>query len=109
MMLPANLASEWRQKAKELLRFGANEQALTLQCCADDLEESWRIWQTEPLTLEEAAEESGYSYSSLQKRVALGEIPNVGKSGAPRVQRQRSLSTPVRHSWELIREQSPVS
>ena len=23
--------------------------------------------------------------------------------------RERSLSTPVRHSWELIREQSPVS
>ncbi len=87
-MLPADLASEWRETAKNLLRFGANEQALTLQRCADDLEEWWRIWQTEPLTLEEAAEESGYSYSSLQKKVALGGIPNIGKAGAPRVQRQ---------------------
>ena len=88
LMLPADLASEWRLKAKELHRFGANEQALTLEYCADDLEEAWRIWQTEPLTLEEAAEESGYSYSSLQKRVSDGEIPNIGKAGAPRVQRQ---------------------
>ena len=27
----------------------------------------------------------------------------------PDERRVRSLSTPVRHSWELIREQSPVS
>ena len=88
LMLPTDLASEWRQKAKEFHRFGADEQAMTLECCADDLEEWWRIWQTEPLTLEEAAEESGYSYSSLQKKVVDGEIPNIGKAGAPRVQRQ---------------------
>ncbi len=96
-MISADLASEWRQKAKEFHRFGADEQAVTLECCADDLEEAWRVWQTEPLTLEEAAEESGYSYSSLQKRVALGEIPNIGKPGAPRVQRQHlPRKTPTR-------------
>ena len=31
--------------------------------------------------------ESGYSYSSLQKRVGAGEIPNAGDQGNPRVQR----------------------
>ena len=30
------------------------------------------------------------------------------RMGAPS-ELDRSLSTPVRHSWELIREQSPVS
>ena len=101
LMLPADLASEWRQKAKELHRFGADEQAVTLEYCADDLEQCWRIWQTEPLTLEEAAEESGYSYSSLQKRVALGEIPNIGKPGAPRVQRQDLPRKTPRRRFEL--------
>ncbi len=87
-MIPADLAIAWKEKATELRRFGAEDQAVTLEYCADDLEETWRIWQQEPLTLEEAAEESGYSYSSIQKRVASGEIPNVGQPGAPRVQRQ---------------------
>ena len=88
-MIPVDLAADWRAEANELRRrFGAEEQALTLEACADDLDETWRIWQTEPLTLEEAAEESGYSYSSLEKRVRSGEIPNIGEPGAPRVQRQ---------------------
>ncbi len=87
-MTPADLALAWREKATELRRFGAEDQAFTLEYCADDLEETWRIWQTEPLTLDEAAEESGYSYSSLEKRVRSGKIPNIGKPGAPRVQRQ---------------------
>ena len=87
-MTLAGLPEAWRKKATELRRFGAEDQATTLEYCADDLEEVWRIWQTEPLTLDEAAEESGYTYSSLQKRVASGEIPNIGEPGAPRVQRQ---------------------
>ena len=97
-MTPADLSKAWREKATEFRRFGAEDQAFTLEYCADDLEETLRIWQTEPLTLEEAAEASGYSYSSLQKRVASGEIPNIGEPGAPRVQRQDlPRKTPTRH------------
>ncbi len=87
-MTPADLPIAWREKATEFRRFGAEDQAFTLDNCADDLEEAWLTWQTEPLTLDEAVEESGFTYSSLQKRVASGEIPNVGRPGAPRVQRQ---------------------
>ena len=87
-MSPRDLTRAWRASASELRRFGAVGQATTLEYCADDLEEAWRIWQTEPLTLDEAAEESGYSYSSLEKRVRSGKIPNIGKPGAPRVQRR---------------------
>ena len=36
-----------------------------------------------------------------EKRVLLRHYLEQGMN--------RSLSTPVRHSWELIREQSPVS
>ena len=87
-MILGDLPKAWREKATELRRFGAEDQATTLEYCADDLEETWRVWQEEPLTLDEAAETSGYSYSSLEKRVRSGKIPNVGKPGAPRVQRQ---------------------
>ncbi len=101
LMLPAELASEWRQEAKRLRRFGADDQAVTLEYCADDLEETWRIWQTEPLLLEEAAKESGFSYSSLQKRVSDGEIPNIGKPGQPRVRRQDLPKKAPRQRFEL--------
>ena len=87
-MTPASLSKAWREKATELRCFRAEDQATTLEYCADDLEEAWRIWQTEPLTLDEAVEESGYSYSSLEKRVRSGTIPNIGEPGAPRVRRQ---------------------
>ena len=83
----SRLLEQWRSKAKDLRRYGAAEAAATLETCALELEEEWRIWQTEPLTLEEASEECGYSYSALQKRVAAGEIPNAGDKGNPRVQR----------------------
>ena len=86
-MFPADLPAEWRALALQQRDFGAEPQARTLEWCADRLEEHSLEWQTEPLTLEEAAEESGYSYSSLQQKVASGEIPNVGEIGKPRVRR----------------------
>lgn len=71
----------------DLRRYGATEAASTLEACADDLEGAWRVWQTEPMTLEEAAAESGYSYSTIQQKVAAGEIPNIGDKHRPRVRR----------------------
>ena len=85
-MYPANLPAEWREKGKGLRRFSEGA-AAAFKECADDLDQAWRIWQEEPLTLDEAAEESGYTYSSLQQKVAAGEIPNIGDKGRPRVRR----------------------
>lgn len=83
-----DLPNRWRSKAAELRRYGADEAAATLEQCADDLEEEWRVWQTEPLTLDEAAVESGYSRSSFERWIASGEIPNAGAEGSPRVRRR---------------------
>ena len=46
-----------------------------------------RVSEISTSTLEQAAVESGYSYSALQKMVADGELMNVGKKGAPRIRR----------------------
>lgn len=81
------LATEWRTRAIALRRYAAEPQAVALEACAEELEERLREWQSEPLTLEAAADESGYSYSALQQKVAAGEIPNVGDKGRPRVRR----------------------
>ena len=81
------LTTEWKAHAAALRRYGAESEARALEACAAELEERLRDWQTEPLTLEAAAVESGYSYSSLQQKVAGGEIRNVGGKGRPRLRR----------------------
>ena len=100
-MTPADLPAEWRAKASELRRFGAEEAASALECCADDLEDYWRTWQTEPLTIEEAEAETGYAYSTLQQKVASGEIPNIGEPGRPRVRRADLPRKAPRQRFEL--------
>ena len=38
----------------------------------------------EALTLAEAAEIAGYSYSHIESLVRVGELPNAGERGRPR-------------------------
>ena len=84
---PHRLPDRWRSKADELRKLGANSQAQALEWCAGELEQAWRVWELEELTLQEASEDSGYSYSALEKMQRRGDLPNVGKPGAPRVRR----------------------
>ncbi len=51
------------------------------------MEAALREQALEALTLNEASEESGYSYSALQKMVADGKLPNLGDRNRPRVRR----------------------
>ncbi len=83
----ALLASQWRDEADTLRRRGAEVQAVALESCADELEAAHREQALEALTLNEASQESGYSYSALQKKVASGELPNMGTKNCPRVRR----------------------
>jgi hypothetical protein len=83
----AELATRWRAEAALLRRRGAELQAVTLESCAVELEAHEREQALEALTLERAAQESGYSYSALQKLVATGTLANVGRAHAPRVRR----------------------
>ncbi len=81
------LAQRWREDATLLRRRGAVAQAATLESCASELEEEGRRSSFEAITLQQAADESRYSYSALQKMVATGRIPNVGGPHRPRVRR----------------------
>lgn len=82
------LASTWRQRAEEERDLGAEAQARTLEWCADQLESRAREWENEKLTLEAAADESGYSRDHLSRLIAEEVLPNAGKSGAPRIRRR---------------------
>ena len=83
----AVLASRWRTDAETLRARGAPQQADALANCADELEAALREHDLEALTLNEAAQESGYSYSTLQKKVARGELSNMGTKNCPRIRR----------------------
>ncbi len=82
-----DLAAQWREEAAVLHRRGADAQALVLEQCADELEAALWEHDLEAVTLNEASQESGYSYSTLQKKVASGELPNMGTKNCPRVRR----------------------
>lgn len=83
-----NLAARWRADALVLRKYMAESQAELLERCADEMEAAEASRQLEAVTLEEAVELSGYSYSHLQHLVADGTIENVGKKGAPRIRRE---------------------
>ena len=82
-----SLSASWRTEAELFRRRGMGESGRLMESVAEDLEARLREWELEALSLEAAAEESGYSYSSLQQKVAKGELPNAGGKGSPRVRR----------------------
>lgn len=85
---PASLPAAWRHDAARFRGYGPSAQADVLEACAVQLEAAIREHDLEALTLEQAENESGYSYSALQKMLASGELENVGGKGKPRVQRK---------------------
>src|SRR5690348_16569017 len=85
---PVGLATRWRADAEVLRRRGAEALATSLESCASDLEVWARAWDLEALTLDQAAKESGYSYSTLQHLVAEKRIRNAGSARRPRIARK---------------------
>lgn len=85
---PEELTTAWLTEAGILHRYGAEAQARVLESCAAALEDWYRTQLVTPLTLKEAARESGYSESTLQQKIAAGRLPNAGKRGAPRILRR---------------------
>jgi len=81
------LAGQWRAHAQELRSWGGDASATALERAAADLEAALAREQDALLTLEQAAQESGYSADHLRHLVAEGTVPNAGRRGAPRVRR----------------------
>lgn len=81
------LAARWRAEAERFRELGLEQPAVMSETHARELEAAVRAWSSEALTLEQAAEESGFSYSHLQHAVNDGAIPNAGETGRPRIAR----------------------
>lgn len=76
-----DLPDEWRERAEDQY---SPEAAAALEDCARELEAALGEREIRAVTLREAVEIGGYSYSRLQELVG-DEIENVGEKGAPRI------------------------
>lgn len=74
-ILPQDLPSRWRRQAEQFRIFGGTTHALVLEAVADELERSLIGTANEPLTLTEAAAESGYTTRRLRQLVEAGRLP----------------------------------
>src|SRR5262245_23433817 len=84
----ALLPGAWRTRAEELRKWAAAEgAAVALEQAAIELEAALRIRDDEPLTLQEAAAESGFNPESLGRLVREKRIANAGRPNAPRIRR----------------------
>lgn len=82
------LAEDLRAEADRYARDGARLEAeKVLTRVADQLEEAWREYRLEELTLREAAEESAYSYDHLSEILRENPALNAGEKGSPRIRR----------------------
>lgn len=83
-----SLADRWQEEADLLRRRGAVQQADTLESIAEELRTRLQEWVLEPLTVAEAASESGYSERRLRELLSKGTLPNAGRAGGPRIHRK---------------------
>ncbi len=81
------LPERWREEAERYEADGVPGHAALLRRVADELTETLGKWWTEPLGLQQAAEEAGLNYRALQKRIERRQVPNAGRKGAPLVRR----------------------
>ena len=82
------LCEEWEAAAARLRGRGLHSAADVSEGHARQLREFLTKWENEPLTLDVAAAEGGYSTSRLGQLVNTGKIPNAGSMGRPRILRK---------------------
>lgn len=69
-------------------RFDDDRLAALCETHAREVRECIDEWLNEPLTLQQAAVESGYSADRLGRLVRDGTLPNAGERGSPRIRRR---------------------
>jgi hypothetical protein len=102
------LVERWKAEAQVLESWGSLHEAKAARKCAAELEQGITEWQLEALTLKEAEDESGYSYSALQQMVAEGTIPNAGAKHKPLVRRCDLPKRPGRRSLKLVQGEADL-
>lgn len=72
----AALTAKLRDEAELMRQRGLEREARLEESIVEEIETALRAWQHEELTVQEAAEESGYSPKTLRRMVRKGRIPD---------------------------------
>lgn len=95
------LIKRWRDEAAVLRRYASEAQADVVERLARELEAALKESELEELTLEQAQSETGFAYSTLQRMVAEGRIPNAGDRHKPRIRRRDLPKKPAHRERRL--------
>jgi hypothetical protein len=109
-VLPSDLPREWRERAGELEPYAAPA-AEAFRRAAGELDTWLHGWWSEPLELDQAREESGYSRDSLLRFLREGTVPNMGTLDDPRIRRADLPCKPGHRRplpWQDEAEQTPA-
>lgn len=75
---------QWRKDAERLRLWGAEAEADALERAASAAASAFIEWWTEPLSVKEAAEWSGYSVERLRELARSGVVPDQRPVGSAR-------------------------
>ena len=100
----AELLAKWAADASTMEQYSDARGAAISRLHIAELKEAVRLQQDEALTLSKAALESGFSEDHLRHQVAEGQIPNVGRKGAPRIRR---ADLPLKRNGQSRTDTSP--
>ena len=82
-----DLADQWKSEAGLLRKYGDDRGAAVCELHSTQVKLAWEKWQAEKLTINQAAQESGYTSGHLGRQVRSGAIPNAGQPNSPRIRR----------------------
>jgi hypothetical protein len=101
---PAALIIKWRELAEVLKAEGCPEVAAARERCATELETVLHAQQSEALSIDQAAVESGYNADYLRRLLRTTPALNAGRAGKPLILRRdvpRKAKSLVRGIAEL--------
>ncbi len=88
---------EWQELAGRLREYGADQSATAVERCATELSDRVTDWTDTLLTLEQSAEESGYSVAHLRRLVSQDVLKDLAENG-PTMLRRGDLPLKPRRS-----------
>jgi len=99
MISVSALVAHWREDAELLSGHGCVSESKICLKHADELEATLQEWESEVLTIAEAAAESGYTVEHLRELVREGKLPDGREPGSQGPIRIRRSDLPRRPGW----------
>jgi hypothetical protein len=85
---PTALIVQWRERAQVLHAEGCSGVAAARERCANELEALLHTIDTEALSIDQAADEGGYSAEHLRRLLRKAPALNAGRAGKPLILRR---------------------